>query len=128
MDGLTALARARAAGLAVTADGDRLTVRGPKRLEPLARELLARKAEVLAALAGPACPRCGRPSPAAGAWCDGCLETLPAPLVLRYPVALRWSAEQGWLRARDPFTGEWHELRAADAPACWRDALRRRRN
>ena len=93
----------------------------------------ARKAELLAALrpalpVAPGCPRCVRPSPVPGAWCDGCLETPPAPPVLRYPVAVRWASERGWLRVRDPFSGEWHEIRAADAPACWRDALRRRRN
>lgn len=49
---VTALLReARAAGLTVHADGPRLTVRGPKTQEPLARELLAHKAAVLAALA-----------------------------------------------------------------------------
>ena len=51
MAGLTLLEEARAAGLTVRADGDRLVVRGPKWGEPLARALLARKAEVLAALA-----------------------------------------------------------------------------
>jgi hypothetical protein len=55
MDGLTLLQQARAAGLAVRAEGDRLCVRGPRRAEALARLLLDHKAQVLAALA-PAAP------------------------------------------------------------------------
>lgn len=46
------LQRAAAAGLSVQADGDLLRVRGPKRCEPLALELLGNKAAVLAALRG----------------------------------------------------------------------------
>jgi hypothetical protein len=53
MDGLTLLEEARGAGLRVAAEGNRLVIRGPKTAEPLARRLLAHKAEVLAALAGP---------------------------------------------------------------------------
>jgi hypothetical protein len=48
---LTLLQRARHAGLFVVADGERLLVRGPSRLDPLARELLDRKPEVMAELA-----------------------------------------------------------------------------
>lgn len=44
------LDQARAAGLTVRAEGDRLKVRGPRRAEALAQELLARKAEVMALL------------------------------------------------------------------------------
>jgi hypothetical protein len=55
MDGLALLQQARAAGLAVRAEGDRLCVRGPRRAEALVRLLLDHKAEVLAALA-PAAP------------------------------------------------------------------------
>ena len=51
MDGLTMLRAARRAGLAVAEDDGRLVVRGPRRLEPVARELLAHKAGVLDALA-----------------------------------------------------------------------------
>jgi hypothetical protein len=51
VDGLTVLREARRAGLAVTEDDGRLVVRGPCRLEPVARELLAHKAGVLDALA-----------------------------------------------------------------------------
>ncbi len=50
MDAVTLLTRARAAGLSVTADGDRLVVRGPKDCAPIAEELLANKAEVMALL------------------------------------------------------------------------------
>lgn len=46
------LAQAREAGLTVEADGELLRIRGPRRLEPLARRLQVRKAAVLAALRG----------------------------------------------------------------------------
>jgi hypothetical protein len=51
VDGLTLLRDARTAGLAVTTDGDRLIIRGPRALESLARSVLAAKPAVLAALA-----------------------------------------------------------------------------
>ena len=50
MDGLTLLRRARDAGLAVVAAGDKLVIRGPKRAEPVARLLIDHKPEVMAAL------------------------------------------------------------------------------
>jgi hypothetical protein len=50
MDGLTLLRQARDAGLAVTAAGGRLVIRGPRRAEPVALMLLAHKPEVLTAL------------------------------------------------------------------------------
>jgi hypothetical protein len=48
MDCLTLLVEARAAGLTLTVEGERLTLRGPKTAESLARRLLARKDEILA--------------------------------------------------------------------------------
>ncbi len=51
MDGLTLLRDARRAGLDVAEDRDRLVVRGPRRLEPTAMQLLAHRDEVLRALA-----------------------------------------------------------------------------
>lgn len=51
MDGLMLLRQARQAGLRVGADGDRLVVEGPRRLETMARALLAEKPEVLRSLA-----------------------------------------------------------------------------
>ena len=51
MDGVTLLREARHAGLDVGEDDGRLVVRGPRRLEPVALQLLAHKAGVLAALA-----------------------------------------------------------------------------
>lgn len=52
MDGVTILlARALEAGLEVSVSGDRLVVRGPQTLEPLARALLANKADVVRLLA-----------------------------------------------------------------------------
>jgi len=50
MGGVKLLEEARAAGLRVRAEGDRLIVRGPKSAEPVAKALLAKKAEVLALL------------------------------------------------------------------------------
>ena len=50
MDGLTLLRRARDAGLAVAAEGDKLVIRGPKRAEPVALLLIKHKPEVRAAL------------------------------------------------------------------------------
>lgn len=57
MDSLTLLDEARTAGLDVTADGDRLVVRGPKCLEALAKQLLARKPELLGLLHQESGPR-----------------------------------------------------------------------
>jgi hypothetical protein len=58
MDGLTLLAEARRAGLAIWAEGGKLHIRGPREEEALARQLLARKAELLPLLAGvPVCDR-----------------------------------------------------------------------
>lgn len=51
MDGLILLRDARRAGLRVKASGDRLVVEGPRRLEAMARTLLAEKPRVLRALA-----------------------------------------------------------------------------
>jgi len=50
MEPIALLNRARQAGLVVLQEGDRLVVRGPKRLADLAAELLDRKADVLSAL------------------------------------------------------------------------------
>ena len=51
MDGLTLIEQAKAAGLTVRADGDKLIVCGPKRLESLAKRLIDNKPLVMAALA-----------------------------------------------------------------------------
>src|SRR5436309_100761 len=53
MDGLTLLHKARAAGLEVKTDGAKLIIRGPKKAEAVALELLAHKSAVLAALTIP---------------------------------------------------------------------------
>lgn len=50
MDVLTLLDEARRTGLDVTVDGHRLVVRGPRRAEHLAKQILARKEEVLVVL------------------------------------------------------------------------------
>ncbi len=53
MDGMTLVSEARAAGLIVLADGDRLVIRGPRSADAVARRLLEHKAEVMRALAVP---------------------------------------------------------------------------
>jgi len=69
MDGVDLILEAERAGLTVHARGDKLVVRGPKRLEPLAKALLANKPLIMSALRnmaapvpepptiGPTCPR-----------------------------------------------------------------------
>jgi hypothetical protein len=52
MDGVGLLNEARKAGLTVEVDGDKLRIRGPRRLEPLALTLLRHKADVVTALRG----------------------------------------------------------------------------
>jgi hypothetical protein len=53
MDGMTLLRRARDAGLAVLAEGDKLVIRGPRRAEPVARLVIEHKPAVMAALTPP---------------------------------------------------------------------------
>jgi hypothetical protein len=74
MDGLSLLEEARGAGLRVAAEGDRLVIRGPKTAEPVARRLLAHKAEMLAVLTG---PRPSAPGPALAT--SGDLTAGPVP-------------------------------------------------
>src|SRR5262249_13793708 len=51
MVGLTLLEQARSAGLTVTVQGDKLVIRGPRRARHLAEQLMARKGEIIDALA-----------------------------------------------------------------------------
>jgi hypothetical protein len=51
MDGMSLLRRAKEVGLRVHADGGKLVVNGPRRLESVARELLRNKSVVMEALA-----------------------------------------------------------------------------
>src|SRR5271170_6073935 len=51
MDGLTLLRDARAAGLSVRTEGERLVIRGPRRAEPVVHVLIAHKPDIMAALA-----------------------------------------------------------------------------
>jgi len=50
MDGVTLLREAKAAGLTVTMNGDKLVIRGPKAAEAVALRLLKNKPVVMAAL------------------------------------------------------------------------------
>src|ERR1035437_3225440 len=56
MDSLALLTDARAAGLTISAEGDRLIIRGPKSAERYAVDLLARKAEIVTLLAAETLP------------------------------------------------------------------------
>src|SRR5919198_567597 len=110
MGGLSLLERARSAGLQVSAEGGRLVVRGPRRAEPVARELLAHKVDVVRLLT-----------------CSGleaedaaCMPNEAAPQTAQFPFAVRWSRERGWLEVRDSFTGAWHEVPAEQCPPHWR--------
>ena len=108
MGSLTLLDRARAAGLSVTAEGDRLIIRGPRRAEPIACELISRKAEVLALLAAPPAEPTPEPSvePPSYPW----REVLPG-----WPV--EWRQRWGELANQHQDAGlSWHraEARAFD--------------
>jgi len=39
---------------------------------------------------------------------------------IHHDIEVWYARELGWLRVRDPFTGEWHEIQAKDAPFEWR--------
>jgi len=58
MDVLTLLQEARAAGLHLHADGDKLVVEGPKSAAPVVEKLRQHKPEVMAALRDSCCPAC----------------------------------------------------------------------
>ena len=68
MDGLALLDEARAAGLEVQADGDRLVIRGPPRAEGMALRLLEHKAEVLPLVNPPTLREQPDNQPAGHAW------------------------------------------------------------
>jgi hypothetical protein len=97
MDGLTLLRRAREAGLAVKAEGDKLVIRGPKRAAPVARLLIDHKPDVLAALApgataAPALsepPAPPAPEPAPAAWGEAEAVRFGLPELPDDPVLLR---------------------------------------
>jgi ribosomal protein L37AE/L43A len=136
---LTLLDRARRQGLDVFLDGERLVVRGPRRAEALAQQILARKAAAIAGLRsarpverpatddagcadGPLpsvarCSSCDEPdfvSPQAGiAWrCARCGPSDPPPTEI-----------DGWPRIGQtaPFEAEPSaSCYACGATACWR--------
>jgi hypothetical protein len=91
MDVLILLTVARDAGLTVTADGDRLVMRGPRAAEHLVHALAARKAEVMAAL---------RSTPAAP---EADFQTERSRLFLADAPAFF----QGWRRDADGWHAPW---------------------
>jgi hypothetical protein len=99
---LDLLSRARAAGLTMSREDDRLVVSGPQAGEVVARELLARKSEVLRVL-----PVLDGTAPVLD-WSDAVLSLRPAPC--------RGCARAAHLH--DPADGNaWHK-------ACYETALR----
>lgn len=49
---------------------------------------------------------------------------IPSPVQV---IQVEWGRLKGWLRVRDPATGEWHEIQVKDALPCWKDELFGRR-
>jgi hypothetical protein len=47
-----------------------------------------------------------------------------AALPVRFPWAVRWAREMGYLAIRDMQTGEWHEVPVHQSPDRWRDEAR----
>src|SRR5688572_16628209 len=81
MGGVELLAEARAAGVSVTANGDRLVVRGPKTELPIAERLAVAKSAVLAALADEA----ALPDPQTEVWWDDCNPQYHGAPILQLP-------------------------------------------
>ncbi|MGW3854729.1 hypothetical protein [Micromonospora arida] len=128
------LDEARAVGLRIhTDDGTKLTIRGPQEAGDLARLLLSRKAEVLAALAEVTC--CGqRSTGTAGAplvnacqlcptsptyWRDQ--EPSPAPTAVPVTAAAPVDRPQGFVWSHHA-TGDPLPCRLCRKPAIMRDA------
>ncbi len=73
MDGLALITQARSAGLSLSVIAGKLVIKGPPRLDSLAKLVMANKAAVVAALS----PSSPGPAVAAGV---GVTETQPSPL------------------------------------------------
>jgi len=121
MESVTLLDRARQAGLVVLRDGDRLTVRGPKRLADLAVHLLDHKVEVMAALDAEADPgvamaldvfrgatvvAAGQPAgwPPAGSWLQTPSRTLDPYGTATPTTSCPCCGATAWYRAGTGFT------------------------
>jgi hypothetical protein len=101
MDGLTLLQEALAAGLEVWREDGRLVVRGPARLEPLAKSLLAHKATILPILA----------------WDEATADSLPRATLARVAMAYRAAYRERFLA-----DSRWLEVEARiEAAALARD-------
>jgi hypothetical protein len=85
MDALTVLEAARAAGLRIEAEGDRLLVKGPRDAAHVVELLRQHKAEVLLALQGRCSPTCRRCAAGPVLLPDGCeLHSVSAEDVARW--------------------------------------------
>ena len=96
MEPVALIDHARQAGLVVRREGDRLIVRGPKRLGDLAAHLLDRKAEVMAALDAEADPGVAM-----------ALDVFPGARVVTANQPAVWPPAGGWIpssaRTIDPY-------------------------
>jgi hypothetical protein len=123
-------------GAIVTQSGDRLLIDAPKGvLTPELKEQLQQaKTALLAALAAPdagsvrdptldASTAHGEDDTAEAEAVDRGKSHAPAepsrPSIPWRGVVTCWARERGWLAVRDPFTGEWHEIPAREAPPSW---------
>jgi hypothetical protein len=87
MDAVALLRRAQEVGLRVEPVGDKLLVRGPKRLEPMVKLLAEHKAEVLAALGNTTVHETGPLAPAP--WFDRRVRVADAEPGLQMPCGAR---------------------------------------
>jgi hypothetical protein len=109
MDGMTLLEEARAAGLTVRVDGARLVVRGPRAAEAMARRLLERKVEVLAALATPITAQpAGQPP---------CAQLVVDPADCQHVDVEEIPTFDGYFNRRCRHCGQWLRCRKAGALA-----------
>jgi TubC N-terminal docking domain len=136
MTAVELLAELAVRGVIVTRAGDRLLLDAPiGTLTPELKEQLRQaKAALLAALAASedddkADPASGLHAPNAGREpCEtevvGCGDGRASvegvtPSIPWRSVMTTWGRERGWLAVRDPYTGEWHEIPAREAPPNW---------
>jgi hypothetical protein len=113
MDGIALLGEARAAGLVVGTDGDRLMIRGPASAGDVARRLLTHKADVLRALdAAPETEPDGAPDPPA----DPVAPAYWPPDALAAHVAQHGAYPPGGIGAPTPDETAAARARAGEVP------------
>lgn len=130
------LAELAGRGVIVSRTGDRLLIDAPKGVLTLElkEQLRQAKTALLAALGEPELDGAGNPASGVHASDaestpreaeiadrgDGLAPAMqPTPSIPWRGVVTSWGRERGWLAVRDPFTGEWHEIPAREAPPSW---------